>query len=97
MSKFDIKVGYSCNNNCIHCVIRPRKRDMIAKGEKLDLTYSKIIELTKTEEFKKANIVILTGGEITIRRDFIRILKYISSKFPNKNISIQTNGAKSLI
>ena len=92
MSKFDIKVGYSCNNNCIHCVIRPRKRDMIAKGEKLDLTYSKIIELTKTEEFKKANIVILTGGEITIRRDFIRILKYISSKFPNKNISIQTNG-----
>ncbi len=91
---YDLKVGYTCNNFCFHCVVEPNKRKLqISKTkEGLNLTYKDIIALMDSSEFKNADTIVLTGGEVTLRRDFLRILRSIKEKSPNKKISIQTNG-----
>lgn len=90
---FDLKVGYSCNNNCIHCVIKTNVENMIDSGFKsIDTNYAELIKIMNSDSFKKANAVVITGGEPTIRKEFLRIIKYIVTKYPNKEIYIQTNG-----
>lgn len=91
---FDLKVGYSCNNNCIHCVIEPNKQALIKQNKSINNSYKEIIDIINTQAFKNSDVVVLTGGEITIRRDFLRIIKYIVKKYPNKRIAIQTNARK---
>lgn len=90
---YDLKVGYSCNNNCIHCVIRPNIMDIHRKGySKIDSNYNEIIECINSKEFSEAETITITGGEPTLRREFMRIMKYIVAKYPNKKINLQTNG-----
>jgi Arylsulfatase regulator (Fe-S oxidoreductase) len=89
---YDIKLGYSCNNHCLHCVIEPNVRHLERIGEKIDSSYGEIIECLNSSEFKAADSVVITGGEPTLRKEFIRIIKYISINFPEKVIIVQTNG-----
>ena len=91
---FDLKVGYSCNNHCIHCVIEPNKQALIKNKTPIDYKYNEIIETMNSQLFKDADTIVLTGGEITIRRDFFRIVKYIADNYPQKTIAIQTNARK---
>ena len=81
---FDLKVGFSCNNNCIHCVV----------SEKLEKTLKKDLSFDEIKAIIDNNLdcdrFILTGGEPTIRNDFIEICKYI--KKYNKRVSLQSNG-----
>ena len=92
MGNYDLKVGYTCNNNCIHCIVKPRIDSIKRNDEDMDFSYKEIISMIKSKEFSEAKRVVLTGGEITIRKDFIRILKYIRKLYPTKFIAIQTNG-----
>lgn len=89
---FDIKVGYACNNHCVHCVVSPMVDNLISQNKKIDLTYGEIIELVNSNEFKGASTIVITGGEPTLRKDFMRIINTISKKYPNKRIVLQTNG-----
>lgn len=92
---YDLKVGYTCNNNCKHCVIDENRNFIIKQGLKQDLSYREIVELIDSQAFAEARLIVLTGGEITIRKDFIRILNYIKEKYgETKDIVIQTNGRK---
>lgn len=81
---FDLKVGFSCNNNCLHCVV----------GEKLEKTQKKDLSFDEIKTVVNNNLhcdrFILTGGEPTIRNDFIDICKYIKSF--DKIVALQTNG-----
>jgi len=83
-SIIDIKTGFQCNNNCVFC----------AQGDKRNFGKTQT-----TGEVKKAlaeNVVnfggvVLTGGEITIRKDFLELVNF-AKECGYKNIFIQTNG-----
>ncbi|RLD64331.1 MAG: hypothetical protein DRJ01_01035 [Bacteroidetes bacterium] len=82
---FDLKVGFSCNNKCIHCVIT----DKIYCGNSTTQEIFDIID----NNVRQGEEVVITGGEPTIRNDFIDISKYIKKKI-NGKIILQTNGRK---
>lgn len=68
----DLKVGFSCNNHCIHCVVSDKLNEP-------DLSFSEITSLLQGYIEKYGTIQLtLTGGEVTIRKDFTQIMSYIS-------------------
>lgn len=85
----DIKVGFTCNNNCIHCVVANKRCHD-------DLTFEEIIrELDHFIGLYKEISIVLTGGEFTIRPDIFQIMEEISLRKRQKKISkviLQTNG-----
>lgn len=91
-SHFDLKVGYSCNNKCIHCVVETNRLSLVESNKKTNEQYSDLIKIIDSEECKSSSSITITGGEPTIRRDFLRIIKYITKNYPDKRINIQTNG-----
>ncbi len=94
----DIKLGYSCNDNCIHCVVS-KLRDEANRNKHLNLNkseYFKIID-NYIDKFGVDNIsrIILTGGEPTIRNDFEDIVNYIKKiSFNSIKIHLQSNGRR---
>ncbi len=70
----DLKVGFSCNNNCIHCVISD-------KFAERDLTLQEIKKIIDDyiDEYGTIQLT-LTGGEISIRKDFSAIMDYVQQK-----------------
>jgi MoaA/NifB/PqqE/SkfB family radical SAM enzyme len=83
MNYFDLKVGFTCNNNCIHCVITDKKGTKDLTTEEI----KKIIDSVSTDK-----IIGFTGGEPTIRRDFIELATY--AKNTGHQTALQTNGAR---
>ena len=86
----DIKFGYSCNNNCIHCVIAGHRERLRKEGKPIDRTTEEIKKHLKEAKELGANSVVFTGGEVTIRPDFLELLKF--AKNLGLVISLQTNG-----
>lgn len=78
---FDLKVGFSCNNNCIHCVVGSKRGTQ-------DLTFEEIQKVV--DRVPDGETIQLTGGEITIRKDFTDIVEYCGLK--THKVVIQTNG-----
>ncbi len=90
---YDLKVGYGCNNRCFHCVIEPYKqKPTLPSHDSIDYNYRELIEIMKSPSFINSSLVVITGGEPTVRKDFVRIISYINSKYPHKRIELQTNG-----
>lgn len=82
---YDLKVGFTCNNNCIHCVVAT-KRDVFPE----DLTTEQIKDIIINKVLPlKEDTVILTGGEASIRKDFVELLRFINSQ--GLKIHLQTN------
>lgn len=84
----DLKVGFSCNNNCIHCVISDKTKEK-------DLSLEQIKELVNgyIEQYGEIQLT-LTGGEVTIRKDFIQLMDYVKEKKSEGKITfadMQTN------
>lgn len=86
----DIKLGYECNDHCIHCVV-DELRDIAIKTKRKRDTKEYLKEI---DESKKAgyNSITVTGGEPTIRPDFIEILHYIKDN--ELCCEVQSNGRK---
>lgn len=84
MRKADIKTGFLCNSNCRFCVQGDKKK---ALGNKSTSEIKKIIKDASTD----CEIIVLTGGEVTVRDDFLEIVHY-ASQLKFKTIQIQTNG-----
>ena len=90
-NKIDLKVGYLCNNDCIHCAISHARAQLQQQGIDTELTTDQI--KTMIDQYSQQyNGITLTGGEITIRKDFIELLEYASSKFDF--VELQTNARK---
>lgn len=87
---YDLKIGYSCNNNCIHCVIQDSKNKLIRSSLPVDLTDNECIDLLQKEIAKGLEAVTITGGEATIRKDLFRIIDYCQNA--GVAITLQTNG-----
>lgn len=84
IKKADIKLGFLCNNNCLFC----------AQGEEKkkygNLSTEEIKKLLKISR-KNCQMVVLTGGEPTIRKDIIELVSFAKNlKF--SVIQIQSNG-----
>lgn len=86
----DIKVGYLCNNRCIHCVVDPVRQGIVYNNERMSLSMEEIINLINETEDTSINSIVLTGGEVTIRKDFEKIVTYAVNK--GLKVIIQTNG-----
>jgi MoaA/NifB/PqqE/SkfB family radical SAM enzyme len=82
MNRFDLKVGFACNNNCVHCVVAD-KRDTA------NLSTAEIKEII--DSIDSTYYIVLTGGEPSIRPDFIEILQYAREQTQHR-LLLQTNG-----
>ena len=79
--KTSVPVIYDCNNNCISCSI-PRKQ---SKKPSLEEIKKDIDEILKNSDYIEIN-----GGEPTLRKDLLKILRHIETKNP-KEIRLLTN------
>jgi len=86
----DIKVGLSCNNNCIHCIMWPIKSSAESNGSAIDSPLSDIIDTISKAKNDGFDSITLTGGEITVRNDLLSILQHACSL--GLHTTIQTNG-----
>lgn len=80
---YEIRLGLECNNFCTHCFISDRKKEERK-------TFEQIKEIIDT--VPPYWLVTVTGGEASIRKDFIDIIKYIKEQ--KKLPYLQTNGRK---
>lgn len=88
----DIKVGYDCNNNCKHCVIAEQRRGALRKRGNENRTTEECMKEILNSKLNGKDVIVITGGEPTIRKDIIDIVKYAKSL--GLVICMQTNGRK---
>ncbi len=82
--RIDLKLGFACNNRCRFCVQgdkRSRYRNLTTTEAKERLRRAR----------KRADEIVLTGGEVTIRRDLVELVAHARS-LGFSTIQIQTNG-----
>lgn len=81
--RVDIKTGFSCNNNCIFCVQAHNK----FKGNRPFDDLKRDMEDCR----ERCNDIVLTGGEVTIRKDFLDIVR-LAKSLGYDSVQVQTNG-----
>jgi len=81
--RVDIKTGFLCNNNCEFCVQADNK---YKKNRSLEDIKSDLKETRK-----RCRGLVLTGGEVTIRDDFLDIVSF-AKELGFSTIQIQSNG-----
>ncbi len=86
----DIKLGYECNDKCVHCVVE-KLRDIANKNKSYRNLEEYKKEVLKKKE-KGITHIIITGGEPTIRHNFLEIISFLKSE--NLTAEIQSNGRK---
>ncbi len=91
MARADIKLGYSCNDACIHCVVDDFRDALREQGLHQDKTTEQFKEEMR-ESRKRADLLVLTGGEPTIRRDIVELVSYASSI--GYRLQMQSNGRR---
>ncbi len=85
----DFKVGFSCNNKCLHCVVSDKYLEK-------DLSLKKIKDLIVNyiNQYGKIKLT-LTGGEVTFREDYCDLMHFLKDRKEEgyiEYIDIQTNG-----
>jgi len=88
----DIKVGLSCNNACIHCIMYPAIENRRKAKRQLNASTEDIFMSIDCAAGNGYKTITLTGGEISIRPDFYLLLEHAVSR--NLNITVQTNARK---
>ena len=87
---YDIKVGYACNNRCIHCAVGSVQRRLKSSGGPSDLSTEQVNALVDGAAARGATGVVLTGGEVTIRGDCEVLVRHAASR--GLRIILHTNG-----
>ena len=72
LKKALIKVGYTCNNDCMFCHSAPIRKYP-------DLTTTDIKSKIKSAKTAAADMVVFSGGEPTIRKDIVELVNYAGS------------------
>lgn len=73
--KADIKLGYTCNNHCIHCVIADqRDRAQRIRGS-VDRSGAEFRRELADAHRRGMSDIVFTGGEPTIRRDLPQLME----------------------
>ncbi len=90
--KVDIKLGYTCNNNCIHCVVADAREICYRGGKEEDLTTEEYKRELLDSRSKGYDIIVFTGGEPTMRSDLAHLMSYAHSL--GYTIDVQSNGRR---
>lgn len=88
--KTDIKVGYTCNNRCTHCVISDQRDAALARRGSSDRTTREVLSELVDARRRGYSDVVLTGGEPTIRADLSALVG--AARKLGFRVHIQTNG-----
>jgi len=83
--KTSIIMGYECNNNCRFCYDGGYKRTLPP------MTTDQVKKELREAASRGSSIVDFMGGEPTIRKDIIQLVRY-AKKLGFKTISVTTNG-----
>lgn len=86
----DIKVGYRCNNECIHRVVDPVRHKIAKERGQEDLSTTDVEALIDSAVWSDVHEVVLTGGEVSIRKDFEHLVRYAAGR--GLRTLIQSNG-----
>jgi MoaA/NifB/PqqE/SkfB family radical SAM enzyme len=85
MAVIDIKTGFSCNNDCVHCVAADRR-------ELGDLTTQQVkAEVDRWRE-GPGDAVVVSGGEPTVRPDLAELVAH-ASLGGSCAVHLETNGS----
>ncbi len=90
MTYLDLKLGYGCNNNCLHCVIADQRDTCRSKGVDTDRSTEECKKELVDSKSRGATEVTFTGGEPTIREDIFELIYF--AKNLGYSINMQTNG-----
>lgn len=82
MVTLDVKTGYTCNNNCKHCVVGEKRHEF------KDRETAEILEIINWGR-ERCDRLVLTGGEPTIRRDLPELL--CRARALGYSLNVQTN------
>ncbi|MFQ5808241.1 MAG: radical SAM protein, partial [Armatimonadota bacterium] len=77
MDCVDIKVGFACNNDCVHCVTADKRRfgELTAEQIKDEMSFwRRKIDARDGEQVR--TVVVLTGGEPTIRPELPELVAH---------------------
>jgi len=82
--RVDVKVGFSCNNRCRFCVQGDKRKRYPDKP-------TPEVKALLEDARKDADSIVFTGGEFTIRKDAVELVRFASS-LGFRRIQVQTNG-----
>ncbi len=84
-----IETGFTCNSRCKYCTQLDYR--VIPQADKLDLTTEQIRERIRYGAENGYDQLGFSGGEPTIRPDFVELIRYARS-FDFKRIGVTSNG-----
>ena len=84
IKRLDLKVGYSCINDCLFCVVADKR----LRGDKTTDEIKQEL-IASYEEGRRE--VVFTGGEAAIRKDIFELVSF-ARNLGFLNIQMQTNG-----
>jgi MoaA/NifB/PqqE/SkfB family radical SAM enzyme len=90
--KADIKLGYTCNNHCIHCVIADQRDRARALRGNVDRSTAEFLRELADAKARDLSDVVFTGGEPTIRKDLPALLAQAAAL--GFRLHVQTNGRR---
>ncbi len=82
---FSLRLGYACNNSCVMCYFYDKL------GTATDLSTEDAKKNILLAKKKGVSRLVLTGGEPTIRNDFLALVDY-AVRLGISQIEVQTNG-----
>jgi organic radical activating enzyme len=86
-TRIDVNLGYACNNDCVFCYFKERKR------AESNLSTSEAKQLLFRIKSFGIDTVELTGGEVTLRKDILEIIAFAKENLNFNHISVITNGS----
>jgi pyruvate-formate lyase-activating enzyme len=84
-ARVDVKVGFSCNNRCTFCVQGERRR------RERDRRTDNVVAAMRRGRDAGATGVVLTGGEVTLRRDLTALVA-AARALGFTTVQLQSNG-----
>lgn len=85
MREIYLNITYECNSNCVFCAA---EHEII--GQCGNINFHEIVSIFNKIELHEGDEVIINGGEPTIHKELIDIIKYVKSK--NADVILFTNG-----
>ena len=85
MREVYLNITYECNSNCVFCAA---EHEIVGQCGKMN--FEEIVGVLEKIGLIKGDEVIINGGEPTIHKDLLRIIRYIKSK--QADVVLFTNG-----
>lgn len=83
----DWPLTFKCNNNCMSCIYNMDMVETLKIGNPSEKSIKKAID-----SVGPGDTLGMTGGEPTIRKDFLKFLEYARSRDPRMNVFLVSNG-----